>query len=155
MILEIFDAIKQAFVAPPFDPSVSTLRLPNDAMPTRTPTKTPTKKVDDNVFYSKASQAFVRRTADTASQSVAWEVVKTVDVADTTKTRVGDITDNDRQELADRNLETDKALIIKPYWVKKVGRQDAAKMIGQKGIYQSLIGQYYAAFSAANGEIEQ
>lgn len=153
MILEIFDAILNAFVSPPFDPRNVKLRAPNE--PTKRPTKTPTKKIDDNVFYDKVSRNYVRHNADKTANVYAWEVVKTVEQADTSKQRVGDITDNDRQELEHRQLRTDIALIVKPYWVKKIGRQDAAKMIGQKGIHQRLIGEYYAAFSAALGEKEE
>ena len=152
MILEIFDAVKNCFVVAPFNPDDHRMRLPNDCQPTKQPTKTtkpPTRKVDDDVFYNKASQNYVRRTDEPTTKTVSWEVVKTVAQADTTKARIPDITDNDRQELANRNLETDKALVIKPYWVREVGRQDAAKMIDQKGFHQRLIGEYYAAFSAS------
>ena len=150
MILQI---LKKAFVVAPFNPDDNRMALPDDIYPRRT-TKTATKKVDDDVFYNHVSQNYLRQTADKDGRSVAWEVVKTVEQADTSKARVANISDNDRQEFANRNLETDKAIIIKPYWVRRVARLDAAKMINQKGIHQRLIGEYYAAFSAALGEKE-
>ena len=147
--MNIFERIEKAVLPPRFNPVEHQMPLPIERRQ-----KTVTSEIPNDVFWDDAFQNNVRFTADKNDNSKSWEVVKTTEQADTSKQRVGAITDKDRQQLADRNLGTDIALIVKPYWLKRVGRKEAARMIDQKGIYQSLIGLYYAAFNAAIEEAD-
>ena len=150
MTVKLTAWLADIFAPPPFEPHKHRLPLPRE----KSQKKVTTSQIPDNVFFDRGFGKHVVKTTDTTTKSTNWEVVKDTNQVQTERQRHGDITENDRQELTNRDLKIDIALIVKPYWVKRIGRKDAAGAIQQKGIYQSLIGQYYAAFSAANGETE-
>ncbi len=64
------------------------------------------------------------------------------------KERLTLLTNCDNNELVKRNLDTNKAVLIKPFWAKEVSRFHASKQINTKGFSESVISQYYAAFNA-------
>jgi hypothetical protein len=57
------------------------------------------------------------------------------------------LSENDNNELQRRNLDIEKGAIVKPYWAKEISRFNAAKTINTKGLSESVISKYYAAFN--------
>jgi hypothetical protein len=64
------------------------------------------------------------------------------------KERLTLLTKNDNNELIKRGLDTEKAVLIKPFWAKETSRFNASQLINTKGYSESVISKYYAAFNA-------
>lgn len=103
---------------------------------------------------STSFEAFQFQPSESKDSSLLWSktVIDSSDglTKNDDKLRSELLTENDNNELQKRSLDCEKAALIKPFWAKEVSRFHASKTLNTKGLGESTISRYYAAFNAVH-----
>jgi hypothetical protein len=125
------------------------------AMPKPITSPMPSPKAQ-NVANSEPFEAFQFQPSESKDSSLLWSktVIDSSDglTKNDDKLRSELLTENDNNELQKRSLDCEKAALIKPFWAKEVSRFHASKTLNTKGLGESTISRYYAAFNAVHYE---
>jgi hypothetical protein len=127
-----------------FDPNRSTFQAPKDEKRIPIPTKT---KLPTNVSYSKSFRNLVEEVTDPVSGVIEMSVYK---IADKNADKyTGEVTDLDRQLLAERDLNEIKAVRLKPLWAQGLSSQAVSEDISrsERGYSWAELKKYWAVFN--------
>lgn len=103
--------------------------------------------------FNKRLDKWERHRAEPQTVSFEWDFdMSAVATENATQKRSKSLDRFDVAALKEKELNLEAAIIIKPFFASETPREDAARMIAQKGLHQGTIKNYYAAFNAAEKE---